>query len=151
MTFQTRTISLLTDTQKQLAIAAVNNAPTGQNLEVLIREVTKKRTESQNALMFASAIKDIAEQVWVEGRQYDKDTWHRYLKKYFLPDETSEPYIHELVKDPATYKKFATSPDGEQECVGSTTQLTKYGFSQYLEQIYAFGASNGVLFTTKER
>jgi hypothetical protein len=149
--YQPRTIALIGDTQKKLAIAAITNAPIGQNLEMVLREATGKRTASQNALMFASAIKDIAEQVWVEGRQFDKDTWHRYMKKCYLPDETREPYIHELVKEPETYHKFATSPDGEQECVGSTTQLTKYGFSQYLEQIYAFGASHGVLFTTKER
>lgn len=36
---------------------------------------------------------------------------------------------------------------GERILIGSTTQLTTGGFSDYLEQVYSYGANLGVLFT----
>ena len=150
MTYQPRTIALIGDTQKQLAIAAITNAPTGQNLEVVIREVKKQRNNDQNALMWSGALKDISEQIWLNNRQYSAEIWHEYFKELYLIDE-SEPYPHEHVKSPESYRKYDYTPKGQRLLIGSTTDLTKYGFSQYLEQIYAYGASHGVSFTTKER
>ena len=37
--------------------------------------------------------------------------------------------------------------DGGQHLVGSTTQLTVRGFSDFLEQVFAFGSSLGVQFS----
>jgi replication-associated recombination protein RarA len=149
--YQPRTIALIGDTNKQLAIAAITNAPVGQNIEIVIREVKKQRSIEQQALMFAGPLKDISEQVWVQGRQYSVEAWHEYYKQEYLPDELTEPYIHELVTKPESYKKWDYLPNGERRCIASTTQLTKYGYTQYLEKIHADGASKGVLFTTKER
>jgi hypothetical protein len=150
--FTTRTISLLTDTQKQLAIAAIQNAPTGQNLEVVIREVKKQRSLDANAAYWA-ALNDIASQAWMGGKQYSADIWHIYCRQQFMPDEAEEPYIfdHVLDREVGSYHKWAYLPNGERQCIASTTQLTKHGFSEYITHVLAFGGSLGVLFTTKER
>lgn len=146
MTFTQRTISLSTDQQKQLAIAAIQNVPTGHNLEVVIREVKKQRSLDANSLMWAGPLKDIEAQVWMNNRQYSATIWHEFFKEIYLADEANEPYLHEHVKNPESYRKYDYTPKGQRLLIGSTTDLTKYGFSHYLEQIYAFGAANGVLF-----
>lgn len=150
MTYTERTISLLTDTQKQTAILALQNAPTGQNLEVVIREVKKQRSLDANAAYWA-ALNDISQQGWFNGKLYSPDMWHVYCKQQYLPDENLEPYIFEHVKDVESYQKYEFTPDGQRYCIASTTQLTKHGFSEYLTQVLALGGNLGVLFTTKER
>lgn len=143
MNFQTRTLRIVDDNVRKLAIAAVQNAPSG--VEVVLRQPTKQRGLSQNALMWASALKDIAQQAWFDGRQFSEEVLHEHMKREFLP-ETTDPEIERLVKDPETWKKWEYLPDGERVLVGSTTKLTTYGFSQYMDQVYAFGASLGVMF-----
>ena len=61
------------------------------------------------------------------------------------PEELS---LH--VINPETYVKWKINADGDRYLKGSTTKLTKHGFSVYLEQIYAFGAELGVQFGVKE-
>ena len=146
-----RTIALVADLQKQTAINAISNLPVGQNLEVVIRETVKARTPDQNALMHAGPLNDIAQQAWVNGRQFDALVWHEFMKEQHLPDEFIEPNIHELVKNIEKYQKWAIDPAGKRRLVGSTTQLSKRGFGIYLEQIYAYGASLGVQFTAVQK
>lgn len=146
MKYTTKTIALKTPEQRNLAIAAINNAPLDLGLELIIREHKKQRSPDANSLMWAGPLKDIAEQVWVDGRTYSAEVWHEYFKRHYLVDEATEPYLHEHVKNPESYHKWDFSPDGIREIVGSTTQLTPYGFSQYLEQIHADGARRGVQF-----
>ncbi len=148
--FKPRTIRLVGPQQVETAIAAISNAPLEQDLECVIRPVQQTRRLSQNALMWAGTIKDIAEQAWVGGRQFSEEVWHEHFKKEFLPEET-DPELDVLVKDPEAWKKWDYTPAGERFCVGSTTKLTKKGFAQYLEQVMAFGASLGVQFSTVQR
>lgn len=147
--FKQRIIKLTSQLQRDTAKAAIDNAP--DNIEVVLREEPKARTPDQNALMFAGPLKDISEQAWVHGRQYSVDVWHEYFKENCLPNEIKDPYIHELVKHPGSYKKYDVNPAGSLVLVGSTTELTKYGFSQYLEQVFALGSSLGVLFSERPR
>lgn len=95
--------------------------------------------------MWSGPLKNISEQVWVEGRTYSADVWHHQMKVLYLPEE----YDEELTKE--GYKKYDFTPTGERLLVGSTTQLTKKGFALYLEQIYAFGAGEGVQFSANPR
>jgi hypothetical protein len=156
MNFQPRTIKLLGATQRDTAIAMLNNLPLGQDIEIVARKAVKARTQDQNALMWSSGcLQCIAEQLWVEDgkggkRLFAADTWHKYFKIEFLPDEANEPYIHELVKNPDSYRKWTVLPNGERELNGSTTDLTKYGMTQYMEKIYAYGAKAGVMFGARE-
>jgi hypothetical protein len=146
--FSTRKIILLDDARRRLAVAMVENAPLG--IEVIAREPVKARSQQQNALMWASALNQIAEQAWVEGRKYAAEVWHEHCKRQFLP-ETTDPDLPRLVKDADKWRKWDYLPDGERVLVGSTTQLSVYGMQQYMDQVYAMGAAMGVLFEVVER
>ena len=138
-----KTIRLVGKTQINTAINAIQNAPIDLDkpLEVIIREEQKSRSLSANALMWAGPLNDIAQQAWVHGRQYSALIWHEYFKEKFLPDF---PDL-KLVKE--GYRKYEETPDGRRILIGSTSKLTKLGFSNYMEQIYAYGAELGVRFT----
>jgi hypothetical protein len=150
MNFQPRIIKLLGVTQRDTAIAMLNNLPLGQEIEIVARRAVKVRTPDQNSLMWSSGcLQCISEQLWVDGKLFAADTWHKYFKIEYLPDETAEPYIYELVKNPDSYRKWTVLPNGERDLNGSTTDLTKYGMTQYMEKIYAYGAKNGVMFSVR--
>lgn len=141
--YLTKTIRLIGASQKEVAINAIQNAPIDSEypLEVIIREEQKARSLSANALMWAGPLNDIANQAWVHGKQYSALIWHEYFKEQFLP-EFANP---EITKE--GYKKYEETPDGRRILIGSTSKLTKHGFSIYMEQIYAYGANLGVRFT----
>ena len=138
LAFETRRIVLAAEEQRACAMALLSNVPLG--LEVLIRKPVKVRGMDQNALMWVGPLADIAAQAWVAGRQYSAEVWHENFKRDYLPEE----YDEELTKD--GYRKWDMTPNGERVLIGSTTQLTKKGFSQYLTQVEAFGAGLGVQF-----
>jgi len=137
-----KTFRLIGKSQAEVAINAIQNAPIDSEypLEVIIRKEQKGRSLSANALMWAGPLNDIAQQAWVHGRQYSALIWHEYFKEKFLPD-FPDP---KLVKE--GYRKYEETPDGRRVLVGSTSKLTKLGFSNYMEQIYAYGADLGVRF-----
>jgi len=103
----------------------------------------KARKPDQNALMWVGPLKDIAEQAWVNGRQFSDEVWHHHFKTLYLP----EVFDAELCKE--GYRKWDWSPSGAKVLVGSTTELTVRGFAQYLEQVYAEGAGMGVEFQAR--
>lgn len=146
--YQTRTIRLDTPDRKRLFIAAVESAP--GFVEGVIREPVKARKPDQNALMWVGPLKDLAEQAWVDGREYRPEMWHEYMKREHLPED-DDPDLARLVKSPETWQKWGITPGGDRVLAGSTTDLTVYGMSQYLEQIYAFGAGLGVMFSAGPR
>lgn len=136
-------IRLVGKPQVEVAINAIQNAPIDSQypLEVIIRKEQTSRSLSANALMWAGPLNDIAQQAWVHGRQYSALVWHEYFKEQFLP----EFFDPEITKE--GYKKYEETPEGKRILVGSTSKLTKLGFSNYMEQIYSYGASLGVKFT----
>lgn len=138
-----KTIRLVGKTQIDTAINAIQNAPIDLDkpLEVVIREEQKARSLSANALMWAGPLNDIAQQAWVHGRQYSALIWHEYFKEKFLPEFPDPKFTKE------GYKKYEETPDGKRVLVGSTSKLTKHGFSLYIENIYVYGAELGVRFT----
>ena len=140
--YQKRHILLVGGMQKETAIQLIKNAPIDpiNPIEFVIREAVKVRKDTQNALMWTSALKDISEQAWLDGKQYSVDIWHEYCKEQFLPNEHQEGITKE------GYKKYDYMPDGSRAMVGSTTQLTVKGFSDYITQVYALGGELGVLF-----
>lgn len=74
-------------------------------LAVTVTEAKSKRSLDQNAKLHA-VLNDIAEQAWVNGRQYDMATWKEWYRRKFVGVE-----IKEL-------------PDGTQITIGrSTTEL----------------------------
>ena len=140
--FPTRQIMLRTVQQRGIVMALLPNLPLDEAnpLEVIIREPVKARGPDQNSLMWVGPLADIEAQAWVDGRQFSAEVWHEHFKREYLPEE----FDPELTKE--GYRKWDYTPAGERVLIGSTTQLTKRGFSQYLEQIEADGAGMGVQF-----
>lgn len=140
--FLERHILLRTEQQRENALALIPNLPLDDKspIEIIIREATKTRGPDANALMWVGPLADIANQAWVQGRLFAAEVWHEHFKRKYLPEE----YDAELTKH--GYRKWDYMPSGERVLVGSTTQLTKKGFAQYLEQVQADGASMGVRF-----
>lgn len=147
--FATRTFLLVGADQRARLMALIENLPidAAKPLEVVIREEKKKRSPDQNSLYWAGPLRDIAEQAWVDGRQYSAEVFHEYFKREFLPDPDHVDCDDSHIKD--GYAKWATTPGGERVLVGSTTGLTVRGMAAYLEQVYAYGASLGVQFSER--
>lgn len=103
------------------------NAPAfaskGEPLRVIVTAEERQRNQQQNRFYWGAVLKQIAEQAWVEGRQFDKDAWHEYFaRKYGVCDEL-------------------VLPDGEIITRRkSTTQMSVGEFSTYLNQIQAYAA-----------
>lgn len=140
--FDKRRILLRGQEQVERAIALLRNVPLDPDkpLELIVREEVKARKLDQNARMWSGPLKDLSEQAWLEGRQFSPEVWHEFAKRNFLPDE----FDPELCLE--GYRKWGFDPAGERVLIGSTTQLTVKGMSQYLEQLYALGGSLGVEF-----
>ena len=130
--FEARLFYLIDDYVRQQIINVVKNCPV--NVEVIIRERTKKRTKQQNAFMWSSMVGDFEKQGWWEGRQLNSNAWHKMLKWGFLPEHAEEG-----ITKPG-YVKWGLSLTGEKILLGSTKDLTTKGFSEYLERCYSFGA-----------
>lgn len=156
-----RKIRLVGRAQVESAIAMLNNAPLDADrpLLLMLGEEPKIRTLDQNAAYRAGPLRDIAMQAWFEvvdkntgkvyKRQFSADVLHEHFKIEYLPDENTlaDDEIMLRVKDPTTYRKWDITPRGASVCAGSTTQLTKYGFGEYMTQVEAFGAGLGVQFS----
>jgi len=143
--FQTKIIRLIGQAQREVAVAAVNNAPIDPDkpLEMILREEKKTRKPDQNQAMWAGPLRNIAEQAWIDGRQHRIETWHEYFKREYLPED-DDPEIDTLVRD--GYRKWDIDPAGDRVLIGSTTQLLVKGMARYMTQIEAYGASLGVVF-----
>lgn len=135
---------LIGEFQKATAKILIDNAPidTQHPIECVIREAIKSRKTDQNSLMWSGALKDISEQAWIAGRTYSAEVWHEHFKREHLPEEYQEGITKE------GYVKWDYLPNGDKVLIGSTTQLTTKGFSEYLEKIHADGVNMGVLFST---
>lgn len=147
--YKERVITLVSEVQRGTLLALLPNLPIDPSkpIEVVIREKKKVRKLDQNALYWVGPLRDISEQAWLDGKQFSAETWAFFFKKEFLPEDDDQD-IAILAKD--GYQKWDFTPDGERFLSGSSTQLTVFGFSQYLEKIMAFGANLGVKFSASK-
>jgi hypothetical protein len=104
------------------------NAPAfaekGEPLRIIVTSEEKKRNAEQNRFYWGVVLRDISEQAWIEGRQFDKDTWHEFFARKFGVCED------------------VTLPDGEVIVRRkSTTQMSVHEFSEYMNQVQAHAAS----------
>ena len=146
MSFNTRKFHMRTEQARESAIALIRNLPVDdlRPIMITVEEFKKARTLDQNALMWSGPLKDISEQAWLDGRQFSAEIWAHYLKEQLLPEEYDEQLCM------PGYVKWNFDPAGARVLVGSTTKLSVKGFAQYLEQVFAFGASLGVIYHVKE-
>lgn len=98
------------------------------DLELLIRPYKAKRSREQNRRLW-SLYHQIADQVWLDGRRYDADTWHEYFKQQFIG-------CNERVLPGGEIWKFGLS----------TTQLNTQEMADYQTRIEAWAAEQGVIF-----
>lgn len=93
-------------------------ADSGKPLRLIVTADEAKRNVQQNRFYWGAVITPIAEQAWVDGRQFDKDTWHEYFGR-----------LYGVCED-------VTLPDGEVIVRRkSTTAMTIAEFSEYLERV----------------
>lgn len=99
-------------------------------LRIVVTSSERKRNTEQNARLWKAVYEPIAAQAWVNGRQYDKDTWHEYMAGMFLPKDEME------------------MPDGTKRLRRkSTSELTVSEFSEYMQAVEAYAATElGVMF-----
>ena len=81
----------------------------------------------------------IADQAWVDGRQFSSSVWHEQCKMEFLPEITDENYDKMVLKG---YSKWIHLPNGTRKMAGSTIGLTEYGMSVYIGRIEAWAAGD---------
>lgn len=147
--YQQQTRLLAGEPQREAIIRLIQNLPADAErpLEIVVRERQKARRLDQNALYHAGPLKDIAEQATPNGRHFSAEAYHELFKREFLPeDDTPEADpANGLVRD--GYRKWLPTIDDGRHLAGSTTQLTVRGFSQFLDQVHAFGGNLGVEFT----
>lgn len=103
------------------------NAPTfadkGEPLRVIVTAEEKQRNAQQNRFYFGAVLKQIAEQAWVDGNQFDKDAWHEYFaRKYGVLDELMLPGGEIVMR-----RK-------------STSQMSVGEFATFLVQVQAYAA-----------
>src|ERR1700741_3681410 len=64
----------------------------GEPLRIIVTAEERQRNAAQNRFYWGAVLKQIAEQAWVDGRQFDKDTWHEYLARcYGVCEEMTLP------------------------------------------------------------
>lgn len=141
--FDKRVLVLRSEEIRDRAVALLRNLPIDAEspLQVTVDIYRPPRKKSQSDLMWAGPLKDMEQQAYVEGRRFSAEVWHEWAKENFLPDEFDPEHCRE------GYVKWTEGPDGKRRMVGSTTMLTKYGMSVYLEQLFAAGANLGVQFS----
>jgi len=113
----------------------------GAPLAVKIWEHKTQRSIEQNRLMWRW-LEELSEQAWIQGRQYSDNAWHHEIKIAHLPEEDGPS--KRCLKN---YRKWDFTFHGERILVGSTTQLTTFGKSEYLTKMLAYGAGLGVNFS----
>lgn len=98
------------------------------DLEIVLRPYQSKRSTEQNKRLWA-LYREIADNVWVDGRKFDQDTWHEYFKRRFIG--CTERVL----------------PDGGTETRGiSTKTLNTAEMAEYQTRIEAWAAEQGVIF-----
>ena len=142
--FQKRVILLRGEQQRETLLALVRNLPVDDKkpLQVTIQEESKQRGLNANAYYWVM-LGQAAEQAYLEGRRYDADVWHEYVRRNVMADEIT-------LKDGTVRSKWIELPDGSTTIV-STTQLERKCFAEYVTTCEAFFANLGVQFKPNPR
>lgn len=81
---------------------------------------------------------EIANQAWMNGKQFNADVWHRYLKLEIMQETVT-------LKDGSVVSKWIELPNYQLDVI-STTKLEKKCFAEYTLLVEVFGAGLGVKF-----
>lgn len=94
-------------------------AAQGKYLAVIVMEHKSRRSTDQNKRYWA-ILNEIAEMAWIDGKQFSPEAWHEFFRRKFIGCE-------EL--------------PGGQTCGISTTTLNVHEFTEYMNKIEAYAAS----------
>jgi hypothetical protein len=137
-----KTFYMRTPQARESAIAMIRNLPLSEDkpLMVTVAPFAKVRGLDANAYYWLR-LGEIADQAWLEGRQYSAEIWHEYARRNIMPEQVT-------TKDGETRSKWAELPDGTLSVI-STTQLEKRSFADYVTSVEAFAAALGVQFSER--
>jgi len=104
-------------------------------LFLIVTSAEEKRRAQQNKYYWAVVIRSIADQAWVQGKQFSAEAWHEYFASQY------------------GIKKEVEMPNG---CIAtkrlSTTEMKVKEFSEYTEKVTAYGATElAVRFPAQEQ
>ena len=93
--------------------------------EIVIRPLKAKRSADQNRRMWA-LLREVAATVWIDGRQFSDETWHRYFAQTFIGSTE------------------VTMPDGSVSLHPiSTTTLNVADMGRYMDEISQWCVEQG--------
>jgi hypothetical protein len=96
----------------------------GTPLRLIVTTEDRKRSTEANGFYFGVVLRDISEQVFVEGKQFDADAWHTYYAEKFCP------------------KTEVTLPSGEIFLRRkSTSDMGQKEFSDFVSRVQADAAN----------
>lgn len=93
-------------------------AQSGHAMTCQLGTESDKRSLDQNKRMWA-LLQDIADNAWIDGRQFSKDAWHEHFRAMFLPK--------------------IESPSGDYPV--STASLTVREFTDYINRVESYAAT----------
>ena len=132
--------------QRESCLLVISNLPLDGTMQVTIAPYVKPGSAAQRRGMWGVRLAEIAEQAWLDGRQYSPVIWHEHFKHKFLPDANEDG-----ITLPG-YQKWVELPGGELQMVGSTERLTTKGRAEYMDRVEAFcGVDLGVRFSEFQR
>ena len=142
--FMPRTVYLKTGVQQQHLISLIANLPLDEEnpLQVDVHDMVVGRGLDANRY-YQKRIGEIAEQAWIDGKQFAHEVWHDYAKRVWMPEEIT-------TKDGTVRSKWTEAPDGKLTVI-STTLLERKCFAEYTTKVESEGAALGVQFSANPR
>jgi hypothetical protein len=114
--------ALVVEFVRQYAKACIEK---GSPLRIIFTTEERRRTKEQNARYWSGAVLGaIASQAWIEGRQFDEETWHEALAEKYCP------------------RVEFTLPDGQIfSRRKSTSEMTVKEFSEFVQKVEVYAAT----------
>lgn len=125
----------------------------GQSPHIELSEEGDTLTLRQLRFLHGPVFGQIAEQVFVNGRQFDKETWKRFFKERFIPDEF-EMVLLPFVIDRKTGEIRPANRKVPRKKEKSLLDLKSKARSEFIDAVLAYAVTElGVAFqfTSDER
>lgn len=95
-------------------------------IRLIVTTAEQKRHAQQNKYLWSAVYKDIADQVWLDGRQFSSEVWHEHFARMFLPLVDIELPNGEIFQ-----KRTSTTDLGVKEFANYVTQIQAYAAQEY--------------------
>lgn len=130
-----RTFVLATDADvmRFMAFMKANRKPMadqGRLLQVVVSEHKERRSDGQNAYMWAGILEPVAQQAFIGGTRYKAEVWHEFFKELYLPETNSRGM-----------DKWQYLPNGSRRLMMGTQHLNRDEMAEYLTKIAAHAAN----------